>query len=119
MSAGFIACDDDDDDSGSSSGVVGTWSGQDGRDYLTLTFKSGGSGTWTGRYDDSYSGMETERGNFTYVMEGKSKGVITVRLYDSYSGYGTEHLYFEIEGKKMYLYEDPYGDDLEWVLTKE
>ena len=72
LSAGFVACDDDDSDSGS--GVVGTWSGKDGRHYLTLTFKSGGTGTWISRYDDSYSGMETERGTFTYEMEGKSKG---------------------------------------------
>lgn len=118
MSAGFIACGDDDDDP-VSGGVVGTWSGQDGKDYLTLTFKSGGSGTWTSRYNDYYSGMETERGSFTYEMEGKSKGVITVRYYDSYYGYENEHIYFEIEGKKMYLYEDYYGEDLEWVLTKE
>lgn len=120
MSTGFIACgDDDDDNSGSSSSVVGTWSGQDGRHYLTLTFKSGGSGTWTSRYNDSYSGTETERGNFTYVMEGKSKGIITVKENDSYSGYHTEYIYFEIEGKKMFLYEHGYGDDLEWELTKE
>lgn len=120
LSAGFVACsDDDDDDSSSGSGVVGTWSGSDDGDYLTLTFKKDGTGTWTSRYYDSYSGTETERGSFSYEMEGKSKGIITVRYYDSYYGYETEHIYFEIEGKKMYLYEDYYGDDLEWVLTKE
>ena len=123
LSASFMACgddDDDDDDNGSSSSsVVGTWSGKDGSDYLSLTFKSGGNGTWTSRYYDSYSGTETERGSFTYEMEGKSKGVITVEEYDSYYGYETEYVYFEIEGKKMYLYENYYGDDLGWVLTKE
>lgn len=118
LSIGFGACSSDDDND-SSSGVVGTWSGQDGKDYLTLTFKSGGSGTWTSRYYDSYSGMETDNGSFTYKMDGKSKGMITIKEYDSYSGYNTEHIYFEIEGKKMYLYEDGYGDDLEWVLTKQ
>lgn len=116
MSAGFVACSDDDDDDSS---VVGTWSGSDDGDYLTFTFKKDGTGTWTSRYYDSYSGTETERGSFSYEMEGKSKGIITVRYYDSYYGYETEHIYFEIEGKKMYLYEDYYGDDLEWVLTKE
>lgn len=118
MSASFIACSDDDDDS-SGSGVVGTWSGQEGKHYLTLTFKKDGSGTWTSRYNDSYSGYETERGTFSYEMEGKSKGIITVRDYDSYSGYHTENIFFEIEGKKMYLFEDYYGEDLEWILTKE
>ena len=121
MSAGFSACNDD-DDNGSSGGVVGTWSGLEigGRDYLTLTFKSSGSGTWTYR-DHSSSGYETERGSFTYEMEGKSKGIISIRAYDSYShsGYYTDYMYFEIEGKKMYLYDDYYGEDLEYILTKE
>ena len=120
MSAGFTACSDNDDDTGSGSGVVGTWSGQSGgKRYLTLSFKSGGSGTYTSRYNDSYSGTETDRGNFTYEMEGESKGVITVREYDSYSGYYTDYIYFEIEGKKMYLYDEYWGGYLEMVLTKE
>lgn len=117
LSVGFAACGSDDDDSGS--GVVGTWSGKDGRDQLTLTFNSGGTGIYVSRYDDSYSGMETDTGSFTYTMEGSSKGVIMLRDYDSYSGYQTEILYFVIEGKTMSIYEDYYYDDLEWVLTKQ
>lgn len=119
LSAGFVACGDDDDDSSSGSGVVGTWSGKDGRESLSLTFKSGGKGTWVSRYEDYYSGTETERGSFTYEMEGKSKGIIIIKDYDSYSGYHNDYLYFEIEGKMMFLYDDYYGEDLEWVLTKE
>lgn len=118
ISAAFVACGDDDDDNGSASGVVGSWSGRDGREYLTLTFKSGGSGVWTERYNDSYSGMETHVTDFTYVMEGKSKGIITIEEYDSYYGTDTEHYFFVIEGKTMKLYEDDYGVDLEWELTK-
>lgn len=113
------SCGDDDDDSGYGSGVVGTWSANDDGEYLTLTFKKDGTGTWTERYYDYDSGKETERGSFSYEMEGKSKGIMTIRTYDSYYGYETEHMYFEIEGKKMYLFEDYYGEDLEWILTKE
>lgn len=119
ISASFVACGDDDDDDDSGSGVVGTWSGRDGNESLTLTFKSGGSGTYVAKYNDYYSGTETERGNFTYEMEGKKKGIINVRLYDSYYGYEYETFYFMIEGKTMYIYEDDYEDDLEWVLTKQ
>lgn len=121
LSGGLAACDSDDDDSGSSStGVVGTWSGTiDGDEKLTLTFKKDGTGTWTSRYYDSYSGMETERGSFEYEMEGKSKGIIYVKYYDSYYGYDYDYLYFEIEGKRMLLFEDYYDDDYLGSLTKE
>ncbi len=116
LGASFVACGDDDDDD---DGVVGTWSGKDGNHYITLTFKSGGSGTWVDKYNDPYSGTDTDKGSFSYKMEGKSKGIINVRLYDSYYGYENETFYFMIEGKKMYVYEDDYEDDLEFVLTKQ
>lgn len=107
----------------SNSTVTGTWfgkeSGSSWEESLTLTFKSDGTGTWVGSYYDSYSGSSTEKGTFTYEMEGKSKGVIAVKEYSSYSGSYTDYIYFEIEGKTMYLYEDYYGDDLEWTLTKQ
>ena len=114
LSVGLAACGDDDDNP-----VVGTWSGQQSRHNLTLTFKSDGTGTFISRYNDSYSGMETSSGNFTYVMEVNNKGIINIRLYDSYSGYGYETIFFVIEGKTMSLYDDYYYDDLEWVLTKQ
>ena len=118
LSVGFAACgNDDDDESGSS--VVGTWSGRDGKDQLTLTFNSSGSGTYVARYNDSYSGMETDTGSFTYTMEGSSKGLIIIKYKDSYYGSETAIIYFVIEGKTMSLYEDDYYDDLEWVLTKQ
>ena len=116
LSVGITACSSDDDDD---KAVVGTWSGQDGRDYLTLTFKSDGTGTYISRYYDSYSGMETDSGTFTYVMEGDNKGMINIRFYDSYYGYENETIFFVIEGKTMSLFEDYYYDDLEWILTKQ
>lgn len=127
LSVTFVACsdDDDDDDSSSGSSVVGTWSGSwsysDESETITLTFKSNGTGTYVDVYKDSY-GTEKETGTFTYKMEGQSKGIITLKYYDSYSysGYVTDYLYFEIKGKKMYLYEDGYDDeDMGMVLTKQ
>lgn len=115
LSVGLTACGSDDDDNP----VVGTWSGQQGRNNLTLTFKSDGIGTFISRYNDSYSGMETSSGNFTYVMEGNNKGIINIRLYDSYSGYGYGTIFFVIESNTMSLYEHYYYDDLEFVLTKQ
>ena len=117
LGVGFVACGGDDGDN--SKGVVGTWSGQEGKRYLTLTFKGDGTGTYISRYNDSYSGMETETGTFTYIMEGDNKGIINIREYDSYSGYGYETVYFVIEGKTMSLYDDYYYDDLEWILIKQ
>lgn len=113
LSVAITSCGDDEDV------VVGTWSGKDGKYDLSLTFKSDGSGTYISRYNDSYSGLQTENGTFTYVMEDDNKGMINVRYYDSYSGYEFETFFFVIEGKTMSLYEDYYYDDLEWVLTKQ
>jgi len=114
---GVSSCSKDKDDDSSSSGVVGTWSGKDGKDQLTLNFKKGGSGTWTYRYYDSYSGTETERGTFTWEMDGKTEGWIYVEneydSYSSYSGRRTHAMFFEMEGKTMYL------DDDKWILTKQ
>lgn len=115
---GFAACGDD-DNGGSGVSVIGTWTGQEGRHTLTLIFKDGGSGTFIEKYNDSYSGMETETGSFSYTIEGGSKGMIIVQLYDSYSGKENEIFYWMIEGNTMFLYEHGYGDDLEYVLTKQ
>ena len=118
LGASFVACgsDDDDDDDG----LLGTWVGKDGSITLTLKIERGGTGSWTTYGVESYSGHTSKKtGTFTYKMEGKSKGIVTVKYYDSYYGYETDIFYFVIEGKKMYVYEDGYGDDLEFVLTKK
>lgn len=128
LSTGFVACgDDDSNDSGSGTkkGVVGTWSGtsHSHKETLSLTFKSGGSGTWISRYYDSYSGTETNRGSFTYEMEGKYKGIIIINdNKDSYSyssGHSNIILFFEIEDDTMFIYLEDYGDNLGWTLTKQ
>ena len=127
----FFACSGDDDDDNA---AIGTWTyvDDDSRygEEFTLVFKSGGKGTWKSVVREGSYGTYNESGTFTYKMEGKKKGVITVKedrddsysyySYYSYSSYNDYDVYyFEIEGKKMYLYEDGYGDDLEMVLTKK
>ena len=99
--------------------VIGTWTGQDGRDFVTLTFKDGGKGTYVSIYYDSYSGEERMTGSFSYTPVDDSRGTIILKVYDSYSGTETELLYYVIKGSNMYIYEDGYGEDLELVLTKQ
>ena len=123
---GFTACGSDDDDTpaggggGTGSGITGTWMGRDGNKTLTLVFASGNSGTWIFKYQDSYSGSETESGSFTYTMTGTNKGIATYERRDSYySGGRTVIYYFVIDGNTLSLYEDDYYDDLEFVLTRQ
>ena len=106
---------------GSSSGsgssaekVIGTWSYRDGSDQLTLTFTSGGTGRWTERFYDSYSGTVSESGTFTYEMAGAREGIIILR-----DGNRSETIYFEIDGSKMYIYEDEDHDEFMFALTKQ
>ena len=113
LSVGFTACGDDDDF------IVGTWSGRDGRHQLILTFNSDGSGSYINRYEDPYSGTETEAGSFTYTMEGSSKGIIIYKYNDSYYGNGTNIAYFVIADNTLLLFEHNYYDELEWELTKQ
>lgn len=119
LSAGFIACDDDDDDDdnggGSSSAVIGAWSYSDEMGSLTLTFRNDGTGTFISVDEDPDTGTETERGTFSYRMEGESKGYV----YESVDGSEVVIFYFEIKGRNMYIYEDGYGGYLEWILTKK
>lgn len=106
---------------GEESGLAGTtWTYKEGGNQLTLSFKKDGTGTWTEKYYDSYYGTETDRGTFTWEMEGKTEGSIYIKNGDSYSGYYTTTLFFEIEGKKMYLYE-LYENDKDFMceLTKQ
>lgn len=115
---GISACGDDDDDK--KSGIEGTWEGTSGRHTLKLIFQSGSIGRWIDTKNDSYSGSQSESGSFTYTMAGPSRGTIAVKFKDSYSysGAGIEIYYFEVLDTTMYVYEDGYGEDLEWILTK-
>lgn len=119
-----------------SNAAIGTWVGSEGKDRVTVVFKSDGTGTATMRYYDSYSGTEIERSSFTYKMLSSSRGICILQESSSYGysysysdSYGS-NLYvvpFEIEGKTMYLFEDQdynvYNDydfsEVETVLIKQ
>jgi ABC-type glycerol-3-phosphate transport system substrate-binding protein len=125
LSVGFVACgsDDDDDDNGttSSSSVVGTWKGQEGNDSMTATFNADGTSTWI-EVDGHSDGRpaDIKQGTFTYMMQGADRGIIVSKSPSSYyySGESTETNYFIFQGNVMYIYDDGYNDDLEFVLTR-
>ena len=117
----FTSCSkDSDDDNG---GIIGNWMGKDSRDQITLSFKTGGSGTWQFiRYKKKTTPLviEEERtGSFSYVSKDDTKGTITVPGYfepesEQYVSYD-----YVITGNMMYLYDSKHPDDLEWTLTKQ
>lgn len=112
---------DDNGNQGSNTSVVGTWSGTEegGYDQLVVTVKADGTGTYVLTDKGYYTTYDTQYGTLTYVMEGTSRGKVYIKINSSYYSDRIAEYYFVIEGNKMYLYEDGYGDDLEWVLTKQ
>ena len=112
---------DDSGNQGSNTSVVGTWSGTEegGYDQLVVTVKADGTGTYVLTDKGYYSTYDTSAGSLTYVMEGTSRGKVYIKINSSYYSDRIAEYFFVIEGNKMYLYEDGYGDDLEWVLTKQ
>lgn len=117
LCVGFASCGDDDDDG--TNIAVGTWVKQEGRRSYTLTFRSNGNGTMIYKYEDSYSGTETDSEKFSYTITGNNKGIITFDYYDSYSGSSKEVIYFVIDGKHMALYFDKDYDEHLMDLTKQ
>lgn len=117
LCVGFTSCGDDDDDD--TNIAVGTWVTQEGRRSYTFTFRSNGSGTAIFKYEDSYSGTETDSEKFSYTITGKNKGIITSDYNDSYSGSSKQVLYFVIDGKHMSLYLDSNYDEYIMELTKQ
>ena len=102
--------DDDDDDPVTTNSAVGTWKITSGSTEMSFTFKSNGSGSWYLRYNG-----ETDRGSLSYSMSGSSKG--SVRIY--YDDGDSEVLYFKIQGKTMYIYEDSYYSEVAWEMYKQ
>lgn len=98
-------------------GVAGTWFGYactnsdasnlETNHTLTLILNSDG----TGKYDE-YEVLDANKCNFTYIMEGTTKG----KAYISSRGI---NIYFMVEGGKMYVYGHGYGDDLDFLLNKQ
>lgn len=108
----LMACSSEDDDNG----VVGTWMGYRCDDIttleisenhtLTLVFNSDGSGNYL-EIDNPY----TDECSFTYEMESNTRG----KAYTKVRG----TIYFEIIDNKMYIFGHGYGNDLDFLLTKQ
>lgn len=108
LCVGFTSCGDDDDDGNA---AVGTWVAEHKNDSYKFNFKSNGRGTIIYKYEDSYSGTETQSFKFSYSMTGKKEGIITLEdtlddSVNSYSGSSKTHLYFVVQGEKMVIYYD-------------
>ena len=118
----LTACSSDDDNSeqenySENNSVVGTWMGYSCADgnpndlskkhTLTLVFNSDGSGNYLEK-DDIF----TDKCAFTYQMEGSTKGKTYIKTRGN-------TIYFVIEDGKMYVYGHGYGDDLDFLLTKQ
>ena len=113
---GFISCSKDEDNT-KSNAVVGTWIGYgcadsnpddlDIKNVLTLVFNADGSG----RYLEK-DPIFTEEDTFSYEMEGTTKGKAFVGAMGAF-------IYFEIVGDKMYVYGHGYGNDLDYLLSKQ
>lgn len=102
-SGGGISGDDDDNSGSSTSKAVGTWYTGSGDNYMSLTFKSNGTGSWILRTSGD-DGTETEYGSLVYTMTSSSKGTVSLKLADY--DYVFISWDFVIEGSKMYLYQD-------------
>lgn len=115
LSVGFVACDNDDEEEGD---VIGTWTGtiENGQNQMTMTFKEDGTGMIAGFLPvENY----TYEQSFTYIMESKSKGILMIENEDADIDDPNIRWYFEIDGKKLRLYEDGYGDEFIGTLTKK
>lgn len=113
----FVSCSKSDD---AQDAVVGIWTGTKTYGQLTVVLEANNSGRWSEyeNYGSSYGGKSSS-GYLTYQMLGNDRGIVTVVEQDSYSGTQYDNYYFIVQGNVMYLYEDGFGDDLEWTLYKQ
>lgn len=114
----FVSCSKEDDNGNDNNEniIIGTWMGYSCANNnphdlskthtLTLVFNSNNSGSYLEK-----DNMYTEQCTFTYEIEGSSKGKAYTKVRD--------YIYFEIVGDKMYVYDHGYGDDLDFILSKQ
>lgn len=129
---GFASCGDDDDDK-EDTGVVGEWSGKDGKDQISITFNKSEKGFFeltlegSPRTSDplSKTGYESEHktvvsASFTYEMDDDNEGTFYIpekNVNYITRGPATYHYDFKISSKTMRIYG--YDDEVLWVLTKK
>ena len=95
--------------------VVGTWM-VGGVRKLIFTFSNDGTGTFTSSEINKSGVPETGKtGTFTWTMESDSRGSMKM----TYSDNRKESLYFEINGNRMTVYDNPEYKSADWYLTKQ
>ena len=112
----IVSCSKDDDNN-KDNDLIGTWNGYSCADdnpddlsqnhTLTLIFRSDGSGDYLEK-DNNFS----DQCSFTYEKQSNTRA----KAYISKRG---NFQYFEIVGNKMYVYGHGYGNDLDFLLTKQ
>jgi len=113
---GLPSCSSNDSGEGDNNNsiIIGTWMGPRLNNSgsvasglsMTLVFNSDGSGRYI---EDNRNSIQ--RGTFTYKMEGITRGKL---LFDN-----ADDNYIEVIDNKMYFYDHGYGDDLDYILTKQ
>ena len=95
--------------------VVGTWMVGGVRKRI-FTFSNDGTGTFTSSEINKSGVPETGKtGTFTWTMESDSRGSMKM----TYSDNRKESLYFEINGNRMTVYDNPEYKSADWYLTKQ
>ena len=113
---GLPSCSSNDSGEGDNNNsiIIGTWMGPRLNNSgsvasglsMTLVFNSDGSGRYI---EDNRNSIQ--RGTFTYKMEGITRGKL---LFDN-----ADDNYIEVIDNKMFFYDHGYGDDLDYILTKQ
>lgn len=115
----FTSCSGDDDDSqpdpkgtvNVSAEVVGTWKSGNGIRMQMFIFSNDGTGTAEWSEDNKIE----RTGTFTWTMESDSRGSMKMSYSDNRKG----NLYFEINGNRMTVYDNPEYKSADWYLTKQ
>lgn len=121
LNVGFVSCSKDDsnskDNDYKNNDIVGTWKGYSCADdnpedlsqnhTLTLVFSSDSSGDYFEK--DNYF---SDQCSFTYEKESNTRA----KAYISTRG---NFQYYEIVGNRMYVYGHGYGNDLDFLITKQ
>jgi hypothetical protein len=120
LSAGFASCGgDDEENTNSTNNFVGTWLGYrydkiDEPEYdraIKFIFKSNGTGDFV-ETDNGVNGR-SHSGAFTYKIDTPQKCKI---LFENMAEY---EYFIELYDNRMFVYDKDYGNDLDYILTKQ
>ena len=114
----LTSCDSDDKDSPKGYGIVGTWkwtySDEEGKAEVEMTFKSNGNCTVYSSYINYETGeKESDRGSGTYEYDERTGRLyLKIRFYDEMETWSFD---IEINGDRMYLTPDDEDDTVKFI----